>query len=153
MIPNLPELKLPSFEARIEWKENHEHIWDIVRKQWIVLTPEEWVRQHFIHLLIEKLDYPRSLFKVESTLTYAQKTKRSDIQVLRPDGKVHLLVECKSPSVKLGENTLRQVAEYNKTLQSSHLAITNGLKHHVWKYNPNTNQYEVLREFPLFSYD
>jgi hypothetical protein len=148
---DLPILKLPSFESRIEWKENHEHIWDMIRKQWVILTPEEWVRQHFIHLLIEKMNYPRSLFRIESTLTYAQKTKRSDIQVLDRNGHVFLLVECKSPTVKLDKSTIKQVAEYNKTLQSSHIAITNGLKHYVWKFNPKDKHYEVLSEFPSYS--
>ena len=147
---DLPNLTLPSIDARIEWIEEKRQIWDVIRKQWVVLTPEEWVRQHFIHLLIEQLAYPKSLLKIESGFKYGKKSKRSDIQVYKPNGRVFLLVECKAPSVSLDDKTVKQVAEYNKTLQSDYLSISNGLKHFIWKFISDENRYESLTNFPEY---
>lgn len=146
----LPRLNLPPFEIKTSWIDGNQQIWDIIRKQHVVLTPEEWVRQHFVHLLVESLQYPKGLFKIESSLNYDKKRKRSDIQVLDRDGKVFLLVECKSPAMKLDEKTLKQVAEYNHSVQASYLSITNGLKHFIWVYDPDKNSFDALSEFPTF---
>ena len=148
---NLPQLNLPSFSSKIEWIQNNRCIWDIIRKQYVVLTPEEWVRQHFVHLLISHLNYPKGLFRVESNLKYDKKRKRSDIQVLNAAGNVFLLIECKAPTIELNHNTLKQLSEYNKALEAQYLAITNGLKHFIWGYDKNSQEYRPLTDFPNYT--
>lgn len=148
---NLPELKLPPYEAKTKLIDGIQHIWDPIRKQHLVLTPEEWVRQHFIQLLINHLGYPKTLFKIESGHKYNKKQKRSDIEIWRPDASIFMLVECKAPSIKIDESAIKQAAEYNKTLQASYLAVTNGLKHYIWEYKKEHQQYVVLSQFPKYS--
>lgn len=122
-------LKLPEFDVKLE----DNRIFCLIRKKWLVLTPEEWVRQHFINLLIAHLDYPKGMFKLEHSMTYFKNVKRSDIMVLDENGEVFLLVECKAPIVKMDQKVINQVAEYNKVLDAKYLAITNGMSHFIWE--------------------
>lgn len=148
----LPNLNLPEIDIRIKDFSGKLLIWDRIRKKFIALTPEEWVRQHFIHLLIDHLDYPASLFKIESSLKYNRLKKRTDIEVLDRKGKIFLLIECKAPDVTLTKKTLMQASMYNHTLRSPYIAITNGMKHLIWKFHPESNTYTSLKEFPSFPY-
>ena len=111
-----------------------------------MLTSEEWVRQHFLNLLFAHLGYPRGMTRLENTMNYFKNQKRSDITILDRDGKVFLLVECKSSNVKLDEKVVSQLAEYNKVLDSEYLAITNGINHFVWK--KSDAGFQQIREFP-----
>ena len=138
-------LKLPEFEANI----NGNTIFCLIRRKWIILTPEEWVRQHFLNLLITHLGYPKGMMRLEQTLSYFKNQKRSDILVLDSQGSVFLLVECKSTDVKLDQKVLNQVAAYNKVLDSQFIAITNGLNHFIWK--KEGDGFRQLSKFP--SYD
>ncbi|WP_436517447.1 type I restriction enzyme HsdR N-terminal domain-containing protein [Ekhidna sp. To15] len=138
-------LKLPEFDVKL--KDNT--IFCLIRKKWIVLTPEEWVRQHFINLLIVHLAYPKGMFKLEHSMAYFKNQKRSDIIVLDKDGYVFLLVECKSPDVKLDQKVLNQVAAYNKVLDSKYIAITNGLNHFIWR--KENNRFNQIGEFPSYA--
>lgn len=113
-----------------------------------MLTPEEWVRQHFIHLLINHYHYPRSLFAIETGHYYHQLAKRSDIMVLGTGGTPHLLVECKSPDVALTQATFAQLARYNFTLRPSFLALTNGNSHYC--FTVQNGQINYLDDFPFF---
>ena len=146
----LPKLNLPPIEARIEEDADRLMIWDVVRKKLVALTPEEWVRQHFIHLLIHHLEYPASLFKIEKGLTYNRMIKRSDIEVFDRQGKLFLLVECKAPEVSINQTTLKQAGTYNSKLKAPFLAITNGMKHHLWEFHSTGNSYTSRKEFPDF---
>jgi type I site-specific restriction endonuclease len=95
----------------------------------VVLLPEEWVRQHFIHYLIADRGYPKALVRIEGGLAYNQLSKRSDIVVFNRDGRPWMIVECKSPDIPITEAVLFQAATYNKTLQAKYLVVTNGLSH------------------------
>ena len=150
LLHDLPRLNLPAFDVR--WKEAGENtlIWDSIRKKYLVLTPEEWVRQHFIHLLHTHLHYPKAWFKIESGLSYNRTSKRSDILILNRDGSARLLVECKAAEIPLSADVLRQVSIYNHSLQADYVAITNGMKHFVWKFFPDQNTYQPLRDFPVY---
>jgi hypothetical protein len=123
------QLNLPSFDYKLKKADGKVWIFDVIRKKYIVLTPEEWVRQHFIHHLINDFKYPRSLVKIEGGLTYNQLQKRSDITVFDREGKPWMIVECKSPTVNLSESTLQQAAVYNATLRAKYLTVTNGMMH------------------------
>ena len=145
---NYPILNLPSAELQIDKREDGSYVFDAIRKKYLLLTPEEWVRQHFIHLLISHLNYPSGLFQLERQHTYQVKLKRTDILILGKNGHPFLLVECKAHSEKLSEQTLNQIAVYNKTLQAHFIAITNGIKHFIWKLE--NQKYIQLEEFPVY---
>lgn len=145
---NLPQLNLPPIDARLKTTAEGPIIFDRIRRKYVSLTPEEWVRQHFIHLLIDRLGYPTGLFKVERQHTYFGRLQRSDILVLDTDARPYLLVECKAPEVPINQKTLDQLAIYNKTLRAPYMASSNGLKHFVWKRNGEA--YEALHHFPPF---
>ncbi|MEP0986588.1 type I restriction enzyme HsdR N-terminal domain-containing protein [Ekhidna sp.] len=135
-------LKLPDYDYHL----NGNKIFCLIRKKWIVLTAEEWVRQHFINLLISHLDYPKGLFKLEHSLSYFKNQKRSDITILNKEGGVFLLVECKAPTIKLNQKVLGQVSAYNKVLDAKYLAITNGLNHFIWA--KTVKGFQQIRLFP-----
>lgn len=127
-----PALNLPSFEPLIREKEGQkEEIFDPVRKRYVALTPEEWVRQHVIYFLTVHLEYPGSLIAVEARLRYNRMQKRTDIVVYSRSGQPSLIVECKAPGVAIGEAVLQQAAMYNMPLQVQFVVLTNGLDHHI----------------------
>lgn len=139
-----PKLNLPEFELKFH-KEN-ETIFCLSRKKYIVLTPEEWVRQHFLHLLFEHLGYPKGMIKLEQPIRYFKNQKRSDISVISPNGQCFMLVECKSYTVKLDKKTLQQIATYHKVLDAKYLVITNGIKHYIWECK--NGNFNALNNFP-----
>jgi hypothetical protein len=130
------KLNLPDFDYNLKKAEGKVWIFDVIRKKFIVLTPEEWVRQHFINYLVTDLKYPRSLIKVEGGLKFNQLSKRSDVVVFDREGKPWMVVECKSPTVALSQESLVQASTYNASLRAKYITITNGLSHHcaeiVW---------------------
>lgn len=142
------QLNLPPFAHKVKSLNGKPHIYDLIRRKYIMLTPEEWVRQHFVHLLINHYQYPKSLFAVETGLFYNKLAKRSDIMVLNTEGRPHLLVECKSPDVKLSQATFAQIARYNFTLRPLYLALTNGLTHYCFEVKDG--QIVYLDDFPKF---
>src|SRR5689334_8566895 len=104
------KLNLPAYEHRTRESEGKLWIFDPLRKKFLVLTPEEWVRQHFINYLVVHQKYPKALIKIEGGLTYNQLAKRSDVVVFNREGKPWMLVECKSPDIVLSEQVIRQAA-------------------------------------------
>ncbi len=126
-------LNLPNCNFKITRKEEGEYVFDIIRKKNILLTPEEWVRQHMIHYLVNELNYPKGLIKVESGVSYNAKMKRSDVVVYDNSGAPHVLVECKAPNVRINQTTLEQVAMYNRTIKAPIIILTNGLIHYTFK--------------------
>lgn len=142
-------LNLPKIDCNIRKKAGKIEIFDIIRKKFIVLSPEEWVRQNFIHYLISELNYPKSLFKVESGVNYNRLQKRSDILIYDRETKPYLLVECKSYKVKLNQAVLEQVGVYNKTLNAKYLVITNGLNHFCCEMQAG-GDYKFLSTIPFF---
>lgn len=123
-----PVLPMPTFEKKISTLENKMYIWDVIRKKNVVLTPEEWVRQHIIHLLLSHYEYPKSLFRLESGLIYNKLEKRSDILVYDRSGTPFLLIECKAADVKIDQSVLEQVTRYNKIVKAPYISLTNGFK-------------------------
>jgi hypothetical protein len=144
-------LNLPTYKFRIKSSENKHFIFDIIRKKYMVLTPEEWVRQHFIHYLIEEKKYPISLIAVEKKLTINKLTKRTDILVFNNKGLPNIIVECKAPSVKITQETFDQIARYNLKLEANYLITTNGLEHFYCKMDTKNEQYIFLKNLPAYS--
>src|ERR1035437_936674 len=110
---DMVKLNLPEYKFRIQKSEKETRIFDSIRKKFIVLTPEEWVRQNFIHYIIEEKKYPVSLIAVETGLKYNRLKKRSDIIIYDRKGNVWMIIECKAPEVKISQDTFDQVATYN----------------------------------------
>ena len=143
-------LNFPLYEFRFKNSENKLYIFDIVRKKFVSLTPEEWVRQHTIQFLLKEKKYPQSLMNVEKQIQVNQLTKRYDIVVYRADGSIFLAVECKAPQVKITQQIFDQIARYNMTLKAENLMITNGLHHIFYQIDYVNQRYVFLEELPDF---
>ena len=144
------KLNLPDFDYKVKKAEGKVWIFDVIRKKFIVLTPEEWVRQHFINYLINTLQYPKALIKVEGGLIFNQLQKRSDIVIFNREGKPWMLVECKSPESKLSAETLNQASSYNATLKADYITITNGLNHFCSEIRWSESKTILMRELPVY---
>ena len=121
------KLNFPIFEFKLKIRDNKTFIFDILRKKFFILTPEEWVRQHVIHFLVLTKKISTTLIGIEKKIVINKMTKRFDLVVFNNNGKVILLIECKSPSIKVDHKVFNQAAIYNKELNSEYLMITNGL--------------------------
>lgn len=150
MSNDLTLLNLPSFEHKLKKINDKLCIWDIIRKKYIVLTPEEWVRQHFIHFLINQYQYPKSLIKLESGLSYNQLMKRTDIQVFDRTGSLFMIIECKAPYIELSQAVFSQAAQYNQVLKAQYLTIANGMFFHCCKTDWENLRLDFLQDLPIF---
>lgn len=145
----MKKLNLPEFPAKVKQVDGGKVlIFDIIRKKYVQLTPEEWVRQNFIYYLVNFLGYPKSLIKVESGLKYNRLLKRSDILVFNRDVEPLLLVECKSSDLKITQDVIDQAAVYNRSLNARYLLVTNGIQHLCWKISDDGNR--LLEEIPRY---
>jgi hypothetical protein len=142
------KLNLPTYNFKLKSKENKTLIFDKLRKKYMVLTPEEWVRQHYVYFLIEEKKYPTSLIAIEKQLTVNNLKKRSDILVFNKYGKPEIIVECKAPKIKITQDTFDQIARYNLKLQANYLIVTNGLEHFYCKMDFENETYIFLEEIP-----
>ena len=150
MLDELQILNLPSYNHKLKKINDKLCIWDIIRKKNIVLTPEEWVRQHFVHHLINEHQYPKSLIKLESSLDYNKRLKRTDIQVFDRAGKLFMIIECKAPYIKLSQAVFAQAAQYNHVLKAQYLTISNGMIFHCCRTDWETKQMDFLETLPIF---
>ena len=141
-----PALNLP--KANLKLKDNL--IWDVLRKKYVRHTPEEWVRQHFIHHLLNDLNYPIGLMASEKMVKYNKMSKRCDIVAFSNQLDTLLIVECKAPKIKLTEDTFYQIAKYNFTLKAPLLILTNGLQHIIAHVNSSNNEIQFLEKIPTF---
>jgi hypothetical protein len=143
-------LNLPSYDHKLKKINDKLCIWDIIRKKYIVLTPEEWVRQHFVHHLINEHNYPKSLIKLESSLSYNQLLKRTDIQVFDRSGELFMIIECKAPYIELSPSVFSQAAQYNRILKAQYLTIANGMIFQCCKTNWELQQIDFMESLPLY---
>ncbi|WP_341220790.1 type I restriction enzyme HsdR N-terminal domain-containing protein [Polaribacter atrinae] len=144
----MQELNLPIYNFRLKSSENKTLIFDKLRKKYLVLTPEEWVRQHYVHFLINQKKYPVSLIALEKQLTINNRKKRTDILVFNKEGNHEIIVECKAPSIKITQATFDQIARYNLKLKANYLIVTNGLEHFYCKMDFENETYIFLKEIP-----
>ena len=143
-------LNLPTYKFRFKNKENKLFIFDILRKKYVSLTPEEWVRQHIVHYLISVKNYPTSLIAIEKKIMIYGLTKRTDILVFNTDGNPFIIVECKAPSVKITQATFDQIAQYNLKLNAQYLIVTNGLEHFYCAMDFKNECYTFLQDIPNY---
>ncbi|WP_299528302.1 type I restriction enzyme HsdR N-terminal domain-containing protein [uncultured Lutibacter sp.] len=146
----MQQLNLPTYKFRIKSTKNKYVIFDIIRKKYVSLTPEEWVRQHIIHYLIEEKNYPLSLIGIEKKLTINKLTKRTDILVFNTEGLPHIIVECKAPSININQNAFDQIARYNLKLNANYLIVTNGINHYYCKMDFEKEEYVFLKNIPNY---
>lgn len=146
----LPVLNLPRYEYEIKSKEGKSFIYDFLRKKMVVLTSEEWVRQHFVRFVIDELSYPKSLIKIESGIGYNTLQKRSDIKIFDRTGAPFAIVECKASNVSITKETFDQAATYNKTFGAPYLIVTNGMQHFSSEINFEKKTSKFMEGFPIF---
>ena len=143
------KIEFPSYQYKIKKEADKEFIFDEVRKQWMVLTPEEWVRQNFLQYLIQVKKYPASLIAVEKELMLGELKKRTDIVVYNAATKPWMIIECKEMNVPLDEKVLQQILRYNISVPVSFLIITNGS--YCFGFEKKNNDFIELTALPVYS--
>jgi hypothetical protein len=153
MIISLKEMQLnfPEYKFHLQKSDRKTMIFDIVRKKFVALTPEEWVRQHVLHFLVGEKKVPATLIGVESAIKLFNTMKRFDIAVFDRNGRAMLVVECKAPTVALTQDVLDQVIRYNMALRVNYLMLTNGLTHLFCKADQDSGNIRIIEDLPDFS--
>lgn len=146
----MQKLNLPEYEFRTRTEGDRSFVLDIFRKRYVLFTPEEEVRQRFARYLVEEKGYPASLILTEHTLKLNRMVRRCDILVHRPAGTPSVLVECKSPSVKISRETFDQAARYNMVFRVRYLMVTNGLKHYCCYIDFDHRKVRYLDAIPAY---
>ena len=146
----MERLNLPTYSFNIKFKEQRKYIFDFIRKKYVLLTPEEWVRQNFLKYLVEEKKYPASLIAVEKEFKLNKLSKRSDVVVYNRLGQPFLIVECKATTVKIDQKVFDQIARYNMKLNVEYLVVTNGLVHYCCKIDVENQNYYFLKDIPEF---
>ena len=147
----MQDLNFPTYKFRLKNSENKNNIFYVIRKKFVVLQREEWVRQHCVQFLIHHKKYPISLINLEKVVCVNGLKKRYDIAVFNPDGSLHLIVECKAPKVKISQSTFDQIARYNLSLNASILMVTNGLNHYFCTMDRSLGLYNFLEDLPAYN--
>lgn len=147
----MQRLNLPEYQFNIKKKDNGFIILDPLRKRWISLTPEEWVRQNFVRFLIESRDFPPSLMNNETSLNQNGIMRRCDTLVADREGKPLVIVEYKAPSVVVSQKTFDQIVRYNMVLKAQYLIVSNGLSHYCCKMDYENNSYCFLEDIPCYN--
>ncbi len=144
-------LNLPAYCPKVKGSKNNLSIFDFVRKKYVKLTPEEWVRQHILHFLTEIKGYPLSLISVEKQLIINGLKRRFDVLIFDKKGQPHIIIECKAPSVTITQETFDQVARYNMVVKSTYMMVSNGLEHYFCEVDAENQRYVFLEELPCYS--
>ena len=142
------QLNLPGYDVRLGGTPEHPTILDILRGKHVALTPEEWVRQHFIHFLIDHKHYPAALLANEVSLTVGDKSLRADSVLYSTDLQPRMIIEYKAPGVGITQKVFHQIAAYNLLLHVDYLIVTNGLHHYCCKMNYQEKKFLYLPEIP-----
>lgn len=143
----MQKLNFPDYSFRFKNRDKL-RIFDPIRKKFLVLQPEEWVRQHVIQFLLQEKNCPLSLINAEKELKINGLSKRYDIVVYNPDGSIYLIVECKAPEVRISQDTFDQIARYNLELKAEYLMVTNGLRHYFCKMDYTHEKYRFIEDIP-----
>ncbi len=147
----MQKLNLPEYDLKLKEAAGRTMVFDPFRSKYVVLTPEETVRQRFARFLIEERNFPGSLMTTEHSLKLNRMTKRCDILVFNRNRQPVAIVECKSPDVKISQQVFDQVSRYNVVFRVSYLMVTNGLKHFCCKVDYQTGRVEFLSDIPDYS--
>lgn len=146
----MKELNLPKYLFNIKEEDGKKYIFDQVRKKYILLTPEEWVRQNFIEYLVQELGYPRGLIAVEMSIKLNKNNFRCDIVLHNTEAKPTIIVECKATTVNINQNVFDQIARYNMPIKVDYLIVTNGLSHYCCKMDYINEKYTFEKNIPKY---
>lgn len=144
-------LNLPSFEIKIGGTKQHPTIWDVLRKRYVALTPEEWVRQHFVHFLITRKGFPQGLLANEVALSVGDKTLRADSVLYDKALNARMIVEYKAPNIPLSQKVFDQIFTYNLLLHVDYLVVSNGMQHYCCKMDYENKSYVFLKDIPMYA--
>lgn len=147
----MQQLNLPAFAYKIKQSAGNQYIFDTIRRKFVALTPEEWVRQHFVHYLVHYLQYPKGLLAIERGTTYNQMAKRTDLCVYDTLGQPVMLVECKAAQVPVSAATVKQASVYNQQIKARYVVITNGIVHYCWRVDFKSAQYYPSTTIPPYA--
>lgn len=145
------ELNLPKYPARLTRRDGKPYIYDELRRKFVRLTPEEWVRQHFVHFLLDEGDYPKELMQNEVGLQLGATTKRCDTLLYDRSLRPQMILEYKAPHIPLSEAVLQQIVRYNYVLRVPYLVLSNGIEHLVCQIDYDEMTYTFLPKFPAYS--
>lgn len=146
----MQRLNLPEYQFNIKNKEDAFVILDTLRKRWVTLTPEEWVRQNFVRFLIDDREFPAALMNNEISLTQNGIKRRCDTLVADRQGNPLVIVEYKAPNIEITQKTFDQIVRYNMVLRAKYLVVSNGMSHYCCKIDYNNNSYCFLEEIPCY---
>jgi hypothetical protein len=144
-------LNLPPFAAQLQERSGKKLIFDMLRRKYVALTPEEWVRQHFVHFLIGQKGYPKGLLANEMELRLGEKRMRCDTVVYNQLLQPRMIIEYKAPTVTIQQKTFDQVSVYNLLLKVDYLVVSNGLQHYCCRMDYDHQRYEFLPDIPAFN--
>lgn len=147
MIP----LNLPSYEIKLSGTKEKPAIWDVLRQKYVALTPEEWVRQHFVHYIIEHLGYPQNLLANEVNLSISTKKLRADSVLYNKNLTPRMIIEYKAPHIKITQKVFDQITVYNMLMHVDYLVVSNGMEHYCCKMDYAGKKYLFLKEIPAFN--
>lgn len=143
-------LNLPEYDTKVIEKDGKLSIFDELRGSYVALTPEEWVRQHFVHLLLNRYNFPQSLMANEVCIELNGMSRRCDTVIYDSTLRPRMIVEYKAPSVKIDKKVFSQISRYNLVLKVDYLVISNGMQHYCCKMNYENNSFTFLNDIPLY---
>ena len=144
-------LNLPSYPAKILKRNGKNVIFDPLRQKYIALTPEEWVRQHFVHFLTDFKGYPKGLLANEIQLDLNGTKKRCDTVLFNKDLSARMIVEYKAPNIEITQAVFDQITRYNMVLKVEYLIVSNGIRHYCCRIDYNTMKYTFLPDIPSYT--
>ena len=147
----MQQLNLPLYKLKTRELDSHIEVFDFIRKAYVVLTPEEWVRQQFVHFLVHEKNYPASLISIEKGIKVLGLQKRFDAVVADKSGQPAVLIEFKSPDVKITQKTFEQISAYNLELKVQFLMVSNGMKHYCCKVDFKKRTFQFLTNIPEYN--
>lgn len=146
------ELNLPAFDYRLSRGDDGiDRIYDSLRQKFVALTPEEWVRQHFVNFLVTERSFPRGLMANEVSLRLNSTARRCDTLVYSRTGRPLVVVEYKAPTVRISQSVFDQIARYNSVIGAPYLIVSNGIAHYCCRFDPAGSRYTFLPDIPLYS--
>ncbi len=152
MLEHLPDLNFSltsTFDIMV--RDGQKLILDTLRQKYVKLTPEEWVRQHFVRYMIEQLGYPRGRTAVETGFVFQGKQCRADVLIYNTQGKTLLMGECKAPGIKLNQHVFDQIGRYNAVVHATYLVVTNGIQHYCCVIDRKNKTYHFLNAIPQYT--
>ncbi len=144
-------LNLPTYSFRLKEEKGKKYIFDEIRRRFVLLTPEEWVRQHMVNYLVTEKHFPRLLISVEKGFSQNRNRQRYDLLVYNKSGHPIMIIECKAPGMEINQQVFDQAGRYNNRHKASYMLITNGVKHYCCLINITSRNYSFLPEVPDFS--